>query len=77
METKKLIMLLICMILISGTGIFLIKNKDLFKAEITLTYKDGCTETYLGEELTSAKCPQINNSLNINEGGQWLVPNLV
>ena len=78
MKMKRIILLSICIIIILCAGVFLIKNKDLFKAEISITYKDGCTETYLGDELTSEKCPQINssNDLNINEDMSWLIPNL-
>lgn len=38
-------------------SIYLIANRDrLFMRKVILTYADGCTETYINENLTTSEC---------------------
>lgn len=61
---KIMISIVLGIIIIALTLFLFINGEELFKNKVTLTYPDGCSETYSDGVLITEPCPN-NNDLGI------------
>lgn len=69
MNKKKLIGVLLCLVIIVIIGLIITYKDDIFKADVSVTYSDGCVEKYEGTKLISPICTQgrlLENKKNNN-----------
>ena len=57
METKKIVAIVICCVMIIGAGIAMFVYKDvMFRNKVVVTYPDGCEEVYYNTVLSTPLC---------------------